>query len=216
MQYLLPGIGILLGLLIIILLIRTWLFVDKTNYNRNIKIDEEFRIRLYRQEEVKTSRLMEAIQANSEGHLYATIGQRAVEELQKLAGGDSAEALLRYCEKTAAEEISLPVLVDQSSLSNGEKQIFIMALYHALVQLGRHEIPFIIDTPFARIDTEHRMNISKYFFSKLNGQVFILSTNEEINSTHVQILQDKIAATYMLENTDNKKTVIVQDSYFEV
>ena len=182
----------------------------------DIKIDEEFRIRLYRQEEVKTSRLMEAIQANSEGHLYATIGQRAVEELQKLAGGDSAEALLRYCEKTAAEEISLPVLVDQSSLSNGEKQIFIMALYHALVQLGRHEIPFIIDTPFARIDTEHRMNISKYFFSKLNGQVFILSTNEEINSTHVQILQDKIAATYMLENTDNKKTVIVQDSYFEV
>lgn len=129
----------------------------------DIKIDEEFRIRLYRQEEVKTSRLMEAIQANSEGHLYATIGQRAVEELQKLAGGDSAEALLRYCEKTAAEEISLPVLVDQSSLSNGEKQIFIMALYHALVQLGRHEIPFIIDTPFARIDTEHRMNISKYF-----------------------------------------------------
>lgn len=182
----------------------------------DIKIDEEFRIRLYRQEEVKTSRLMEAIQANSEGHLYATIGQRAVEELQKLAGGDSAEALLRYCEKTAAEEISLPVLVDQSSLSNGEKQIFIMALYHALVQLGRHEIPFIIDTPFARIDTEHRMNISKYFFSKLNGQVFILSTNEEINSTHVQILQDKIAATYMLENSDNKKTVIVQDSYFEV
>lgn len=182
----------------------------------DIKIDEEFRIRLYRQEEVKTSRLMEAIQANSEDHLYATIGQRAVEELQKLAGGDSAEALLRYCEKTAAEEISLPVLVDQSSLSNGEKQIFIMALYHALVQLGRHEIPFIIDTPFARIDTEHRMNISKYFFSKLNGQVFILSTNEEINSTHVQILQDKIAATYMLENTDNKKTVIVQDSYFEV
>ena len=182
----------------------------------DIKIDEEFRIRLYRQEEVKTSRLMEAIQANSEDHLYATIGQRAVEELQKLAGGDSAEALLRYCEKTAAEEISLPVLVDQSSLSNGEKQIFIMALYHALVQLGRHEIPFIIDTPFARIDTEHRMNISKYFFSKLNGQVFILSTNEEINSTHVQILQDKIAATYMLENSDNKKTVIVQDSYFEV
>ena len=41
MKYLLLGIGILLGLLIIILLIRTWLFVDKTNYNRNIKIDEE-------------------------------------------------------------------------------------------------------------------------------------------------------------------------------
>ena len=41
MKYLLLGIGILLGLLIIILLIRTWLFVDKTNYNRNIKIDAQ-------------------------------------------------------------------------------------------------------------------------------------------------------------------------------
>ena len=60
------------------------------------------------------------------------------------------------------------------------------------------------------------MNISRYFFSKLNGQVFILSTNEEINSTHVQIMKDKIAATYILENSDNKKTVVVQNSYFEV
>lgn len=121
-----------------------------------------------------------------------------------------------YCERKEEADIVLPVIVDQTSLSNGEKQIFIMALYHSLVQLGHHEIPFIIDTPFARIDTEHRMNISRYFFSKLNGQVFILSTNEEINSTHVQIMKDKIAATYILENSDNKKTVVVQNSYFEV
>lgn len=91
-----------------------------------------------------------------------------------------------------------------------------MALYHSLVQLGRHEVPLIIDTPFARIDTEHRKNISKYFFNKLSSQVFILSTNEEINSAHIQIMKDKIAATYMLENTDNKRTIVVKNSYFEV
>ena len=91
-----------------------------------------------------------------------------------------------------------------------------MALYHSLVRLCKHEVPFIIDTPFARIDTEHRRNISEHFFSKLNGQVFILSTNEEIDSEHVKILRDKIAATYMLENTDNKRTVIVKNTYFEV
>ena len=55
-----------------------------------------------------------------------------------------------------------------------------------------HEVPFVIDTPFARIDTEHRENISKHFFSKLNGQVFILSTNEEINSKHVGIMKEKM------------------------
>ena len=101
------------------------------------------------------------------------------------------------------------------TLSNGEKQILIMALYYSLIQLCTHEIPFVIDTPFARIDTEHRRNISKNFFRNLNGQVFILSTNEEINTTHIQILNDKIAATYMLENTDNKKTMVVSNQYFE-
>lgn len=49
---------------------------------------------------------------------------------------------------------------------------------------------------------------------KLHGQVFILSTNEEINSDHVRIMGDRIAATYMLENADNKRTVVVNDSYF--
>ena len=120
------------------------------------------------------------------------------------------------CADLAGQKIVLPIRIDQASLSNGEKQIFIMALYHALVQLGRHEIPFIIDTPFARIDTEHRHNISKHFFCELKGQVFILSTNEEINFDHVQIMKDRIAATYMLENTDNKRTIVVQDTYFEV
>ena len=60
------------------------------------------------------------------------------------------------------------------------------------------------------------MLISKHFFCKLNGQVFILSTNEEINSAHVQIMKDKISATYMLENADDKRTIVVSDKYFEV
>lgn len=128
-------------------------------------------------------------------------------------GSDSLVNL--YCNRNV-EGYILSIEIDKSSLSNGEKQIFIMALYHSLVQLCNHELPFIIDTPFARIDTEHRRNISEHFFCGLKGQVFILSTNEEINSAHVQIMKDKIAATYMLENTDNKRTVVVSDSYFEV
>lgn len=188
----------------------------KTHFIDDIKIDDDFNIHLYRHEGIGTDVLMEALASKSEDHLNTTIGPEAVKELHRLAKSDSIEAIIFYCSSVAEQEIVLPIRVDQSSLSNGEKQIFIMALYHSLVQLGHHEIPFIIDTPFARIDTEHRKNISRYFFSELKGQVFILSTNEEINSTHVQIMKDKIAATYMLENTDNKRTVVVQDTYFEV
>ena len=123
--------------------------------------------------------------------------------------------IIRYLKLNPEVSLKLPVEIEKTSLSNGEKQIFIMALYHSLVQLCNHEVPFVIDTPFARIDTEHRENISKHFFSKLNGQVFILSTNEEINSKHVGIMKDKIAVTYMLENTDNTRTTISRNAYFE-
>lgn len=188
----------------------------KTHFIDDIKIDDEFNIFLYRHEAVSVEILLDALEEGSVVRLEEVVGKEALMELYSLAGNDTAEALRIFCATYTGEHIILPIRVDQTALSNGEKQIFIMALYHSLVQLGRHEIPFIIDTPFARIDTEHRRNISKHFFSKLRGQVFILSTNEEINSSHVQIMQDKIAATYTLENTDNKRTQVVQNSYFEV
>lgn len=188
----------------------------KTHFIDDIRIDDDFNIHLYRYEGISADLLRDALAVDSEDHFKETIGTEALKELQRLAGSSATEVLSLYCADLAGQKIVLPIRIDQASLSNGEKQIFIMALYHALVQLGRHEIPFIIDTPFARIDTEHRHNISKHFFCELKGQVFILSTNEEINFDHVQIMKDRIAATYMLENTDNKRTIVVQDTYFEV
>ena len=89
-----------------------------------------------------------------------------------------------------------------------------MALYKSLMSLCRNEVPFVIDTPFARIDTEHRNNISKHFFKELKGQVFILSTNEEIENKQLEMLENKLAVKYMLENQDNKSTKIKKNLYF--
>lgn len=99
-------------------------------------------------------------------YLIAQIGLYAYEVLQqKLIAGEA--------------EFELPVEVKQQ-LSAGEKQIFIMALYQALSQLNKINVPYIVDTPFARIDKEHRGKILNQFFKKLNGQIIILSTDEEI------------------------------------
>ena len=186
----------------------------KTHFIDDIKIDDDFNIFLYRYETIDVSVLLDALEEQSEDHFLSVFGKEALQELFRLSGTESLEGVIMYCSSLVGSTLNLPIRIDQTSLSNGEKQIFIMALYQSLVQLGRHEIPFIIDTPFARIDTEHRRNISQHFFSKLHGQVFILSTNEEINSDHVRIMGEKIAATYMLENADNKLTVVVNDSYF--
>ena len=186
----------------------------KTSFIDDISIDESFNIQIYRNEVFSSAKIVDLLVTNSEDQIIHMIGKSAVEAIKKTAKTTVLQVAIDYFKKNS-DEITVPVELDKGRFSNGEKQIFIMALYHSLIQLCKHEIPFIIDTPFARIDTEHRNNISKYFFSKLNGQVFILSTNEEIDSDHVKIMKNKICATYMLENVDNKQTIIVGNTYFE-
>jgi len=190
--------------------------MSKTNFIDDIRIDDQFNPHIFRTEKIVISKLIEILMNTSKEQLAAVLGEEALARLKLVTGAESIDGILAFCNECEALEIDLPFEIDKASLSNGEKQIFIMALYHSLVQLCDHEIPFVIDTPFARIDTEHRRNISKFFFSRLKGQVFILSTNEEIDSDHMEIIKNKIYATYLLENSDNKHTVVIEGSYFEV
>ena len=115
-----------------------------------------------------------------------------------------------------AKTILLPVEVDKNRLSSGEKQIFVMALYWSMMNQSKNDLPFIIDTPFARTDTEHRANITNEFFKKLDGQLMILSTDEEVSSTHMDAMKDQISHMYMLEYSLDKCTHIHSNQYFEV
>ena len=81
---------------------------------------------------------------------------------------------------------------------------------------SKNELPFIIDTPFARIDAEHRANITEYFFKKLAGQLVILSTDEELSNNHLEAMRGQISHVYMLEYGQDKRTHIRENQYFEV
>ena len=188
----------------------------KTHFIDDICIDDNFNTHIYRTEAFDPAKLVESIMVAPEDQVLEVIGEASMRELQRLAHTDKISGIITYCKAQQTSPIMLPVEIDKTSLSNGEKQIFIMALYHSLVQLCNYEIPFVIDTPFARIDTEHRRNISLHFFCELKGQVFILSTNEEIDSNHIAIIKDHIATTYMLENSGSQKTEVLTGSYFEV
>jgi hypothetical protein len=187
----------------------------KTRFIDDIHIDDDFNIHIFRHETFDSEKLIKILKTNMESLLDNFATSEAFAKLKEISGHSDIMGIIRYLKANPDTALELPVEIEKTSLSNGEKQIFIMALYHSLVKLCNHEVPFVIDTPFARIDTEHRQNISKHFFSKLNGQVFILSTNEEINSKHVEIMRDKIAVTYMLENSDNTRTTISSNVYFE-
>ena len=80
--------------------------------------------------------------------------------------------------------------------------------------LSDQDIPFIIDTPYARIDASHRKEISEKFFPNISKQVIILSTDEEINEEYYKILKPYIAREYMLVNDENQNRTSIENRYF--
>lgn len=104
--------------------------------------------------------------------------------------------------------------IELSRLSKGERQIFILALYWAIIQISGQNIPFVIDTPYARIDANHRREISEKFFPSISKQVVILSTDEEINEEYYEILKPFIAREYLLTNDEKENRTTIDNKYF--
>lgn len=119
----------------------------KTQFIDDIKIDNNFNIKIYRNEEYKISEIARLKHDNTKEQLVQLLGSRAWECIKDV------QVQARYT-VLFDETMILPVELDQNTLSNGEKQVFIMALYQSLIELSKYEVPFVIDTPFARIDTE--------------------------------------------------------------
>ena len=105
-------------------------------------------------------------------------------------------------------------MIDLNRLSKGERQIFILALYQAMIQISGKRIPFIIDTPYARIDANHREEISKKFFPNISEQVIILSTDEEISEIYYPMIKPFVAKEYLLLNNRSENKTTVENRYF--
>ena len=52
------------------------------------------------------------------------------------------------------------------------------------------------------------------FFKQLNGQVIILSTDEEIVGDYCDVISDIVSNTFVLNHTVNGNTEIIADTYF--
>lgn len=184
-------------------------FIDK------IEIDDNFNIKLYKSMHLNFGKLSERFVAIGEEAFIKEYGKTFFEQMLTAAQvSNITEFIFEYSGKDYSQE--LMVEFDKNTMSKGEKQVFIMALYWAIMQLCNNVVPFIIDTPFARIDTEHRAHITEYFFKELKGQVFIFSTDEEITNEHINVIGDDLQAKFLIENVDNTRTSIHYNKYFEV
>ncbi len=81
--------------------------------------------------------------------------------------------------------------------SAGANQIFTQALIMAITQVSGQDFPFIVDTPLARLSTEHRFGVLRTFLRR-PGQVVLLSTDEEVVGDKLEAIRDRIGAAYQL------------------
>lgn len=198
--------------------------IRKENFVQLIELDDNFNVNLYKKQTYITRDLL--LLANNIGldALEKRLGSAGLREAAHLLTNDSIDDLRRYFSgKIVTDQISfqddieLPLYnrVELNQLSKGEKQVFILSLYWAIIKTSNQAVPFIIDTPFARIDTEHREQISAVFFPNISGQVIILSTDEEVVGSYRAIIQPHIAHEYLLEYNVEHGCTSVKPGYFE-
>lgn len=189
--------------------------IRKDDFVDHIYIDTNFALHLIRRQNVEVPALQLTAKKHGAAALKASLSQVAYQALlsQLATTEENLSFALADCREVS---LMLPMELDYSRFSNGEKQVLVMSLYWAIMNQSHSELPFIIDTPFARIDSEHRANITEKFFKELQGQLFVLSTNEELRHEHITALDQQISKVYMLEYGDDKRTRISEGSYFEV
>ena len=71
--------------------------------------------------------------------------------------------------------------IPKDLLSKGEQQMFATGVLLALAKTSGKPLPFMIDTPLARLDVSHRDNMIEKFFPYASHQVVIFSTDSEIS-----------------------------------
>ena len=87
----------------------------------------------------------------------------------------------------------------KSQLAAGEKQIYAVSMLWALGKISGRPLPIIIDTPLARLDSDHRNLLVMEYFPAASHQVIILSTDTEIDQTYFSKLKPAVTQTYRLE-----------------
>jgi DNA sulfur modification protein DndD len=99
--------------------------------------------------------------------------------------------------------------------SAGEKEIYALSLLWALGRTSKRELPVVIDTPLARLDSAHRSNIVKRYLPQAGRQVIVLSTDTEIDREYFELIEDHIAKSLRLEFDPKTERTTVKDGYFE-
>lgn len=173
--------------------------INKNNFIDGIIIDKNINVIPYKYVSVRKDQLSNYIQVNN--------------NFLELYGKAKLSVELNRLEMDIVDSVELPSPI-KVPFSKGERQVYIMSIYLALLKTSRKDIPFFIDTPFARIDSNHREKIIKEFFLNIRNQLFVLSTDEEIVGAYKEKMDERISDIFTLKISNYGRTKIVPNEYF--
>ncbi len=188
----------------------------KDNLISIIEISENFKFDLFQAQVFTIAELKSLIANIGVKDFFKTVGDESIRRLCRyfsLSDANDMENAIISCD-TNDKAFELYKRIELNTLSKGERQIFILSLYWAIIQISGKHIPFVIDTPYARIDANHREEISAKFFPNISSQVIILSTDEEITKDYYEIIKPYISKEYLLRNDQSENKTTVTNGYF--
>ena len=97
--------------------------------------------------------------------------------------------------------------------SAGQKEVLAFTLISSVVELSNRQLPVMIDTPLARLDSVHRDNILTRFFPYVSPQVIILSTDTEIGREQRRQLHPYLASEHHLVRDPATARTTVEEGY---
>ena len=104
--------------------------------------------------------------------------------------------------------------ITKDMLSKGELQMYATAVVWGLALTSGRPLPFMIDTPLARLDEEHRNSIVEEFYPNASHQTIILSTDSEVNFEYYQKLEPYISSSFVIQYDSDKGSTKKHDTYF--
>lgn len=103
--------------------------------------------------------------------------------------------------------------------SAGEDQVFSFALISAVARAAQIRFPIVIDTPLARLDRDHRVNILRHFTERAGEQIILLSQDTEVVGEYLEVVRDRVARSFLIEHKQIGEGFgqnrVVANRYFE-
>ena len=105
-------------------------------------------------------------------------------------------------------------IIPWDTLSKGEHQMLATSILWALARTSGRPLPFMIDTPLARLDAAHRANLLERFFPLASHQTLIFSTDTEIGAAEYRKIRKYVSKSYTIRYDPGRRSTTTRQGYF--